>query len=360
MSVCMGKRAPGNNWDGSQIRRPNIRLERERARELRGPERRGKRKSKVVEREGTMAEARLQVYNAWDTLQSKLPGKRRCSTRCTSPSLTDYYLEMDGPDASYVPGMQLGQSVTNRDANLLYKPYMDYLWNTLTVAAPGLKCQHLDADFSSQRSNKGQQGAEVQNSLFSSSRLRRIRFTYFDAGNAGQAFNSLLYPDYRFDFPLLGIDLLAFGKGKVLCVVDFQPLSQDSSYLEKYTAGLAPIRKDFTMFCSKMSSRIYNENEFFSKQLIFYRSDKGAADPLLQVPGGSFFTTYMGYVTSYLDWLHILDPQDDPNFKISVKKRQADYDVYSCERDPAIKMFSSYFGHKWSERLAKHFLFPLA
>lgn len=54
----------------------------------------------------------------------------------------------------------------------------------------------------------------------------------------------------------------------------------------------------------------------------------------------------MGYVTSYLDWLHILDPQDDPNFKISVKKRQADYDVYSCERDPAIKMFSSYFGHK--------------
>lgn len=101
----------------------------------------------------------------------------------------------------------------------------------------------------------------------------------------------------RFDFPLLGIDLLAFGKGKVLCVVDFQPLSQDSSYLEKYTAGLAPIRKDFTMFCSKMSSRIYNENEFFSKQLIFYRSDKGAADPLLQV------FNYVSFLACLLSWM---------------------------------------------------------
>lgn len=263
-------------------------------------------------------------------------------------------------DDLYVPGMQLGQTVRNKDANLLYKPYMDYLWRTLTVAAPGLKCQHLDADFRLRRGNKGHQGAEVQNWLFCSSRLRRIRFTYFDAGSAGQAFNSLLYPDYRFDFPLLGIDLLAFGKGKILCVVDFQPLTQDSSYLEKYTARLAPIHQDFLMFCSKMSTRIYNENEFFSKKLIFYRSDKGAADPLLQVPYGSFFTTYMGYVTNYIDWLHELKPHDDPDFKSSVKRQQADYDAYSCERDPAIKMLSLYFGHKWSEQLAKLFLFPLA
>eukprot|EP00250_Pteridium_aquilinum_P035435 c9409_g1_i1 orf=318-1175(-) len=264
----------------------------------------------------------------------------------------------DGRDGCF--GMQLDQSLPGRGVNLLYKPYMDYLWSSLNVAAPGLKCQHLDADFRSQKSNKGKQGAEVENWLFCSDRLRRIRLTYFDAGSAGQAFNSLLYPDTRFDFPLLGIDLLAFGKGKVLCVVDFQPLSQDSSYLEKYTAGLAPIRKDFAMFCSTMSTRIYNENEFFSKELIFYRSDKGAADPLLQVPGGSFFSTYMRYVTCYLNWLHELDPHDDPVFKASVKRRQADYDTYSCERDPAIKMFSLYFGDEWSERLAKHFLFPLA
>lgn len=257
-------------------------------------------------------------------------------------------------------GMQLDQASTGRGSHLLYKPYMESLWSCMTVAAPGLKIQQLDVDLRLQKSDRGQQGAEVQNWLFKSDRLRRIRLTYFDAGSTGQAFNSLLYPDYRFDYPLLGIDLLAFGKGKILCVVDFQPLSQEPSYLEKYTARLAPIRKDFSIFCSKMSARIYNENEFFSKQLIFYRSDRGAADPLLQVPSGLFFSTYMSYVTSYLDWLHILDPVDDLDFKSSVRRRHADYDVYSRERDPAIKMFTLYFGHKWSERFTNEFLFPLA
>ncbi|MCO5598222.1 hypothetical protein L7F22_052314 [Adiantum nelumboides] len=257
-------------------------------------------------------------------------------------------------------GMQLGQTYAGRGHKLLYKPYMESLLSSLTEAAPGLKCQQLHADFSSQKSDKGREGAEVHNWLFCSNRLRRIRFTYFDAGSAGQAFNSLLYPDFRFDYPLLGIDLLAFGKGKVLCVVDFQPLSQEASYLEKYTARLAPIRKDFSIFCSKMSTRIYNENEFFSKQLIFYRSDRGAEDPLLQVPGGQFFDTYMGYVTSYLDWLHLLDPVEDLHFGTYVRSQQASYDIYSSSRDPAIKMFSLYFGDKWSEQFTKEFLFPLA
>ena len=87
----------------------------------------------------------------------------------------------------------------------------------------------------------------------------------------------------RFDLPLLGIDLLSFGKGKILCVVDFQPLSQNPDYLEKYTSQLTPIRNEFAEYCSRMTKDIYNEDMFFSKELIFYRSDKGAADPALQV-----------------------------------------------------------------------------
>ncbi|MEO0988042.1 MAG: dihydrobiliverdin:ferredoxin oxidoreductase, partial [Cyanobacteria bacterium J06639_14] len=43
---------------------------------------------------------------------------------------------------------------------------------------------------------------------------------------------------------------------------------------------------------------------------------------------------------------------------------QKDYDQYSAERDPASGLFSSYFGHEWSERFLHEFLFedavPLA
>jgi 15,16-dihydrobiliverdin:ferredoxin oxidoreductase len=45
-------------------------------------------------------------------------------------------------------------------------------------------------------------------------------------------------------------------------------------------------------------------------------------------------------------------------------KAQKDYDQYSADRDPASGLFSSYFGHQWSEKFLYGFLFedavPLA
>jgi len=44
-------------------------------------------------------------------------------------------------------------------------------------------------------------------------------------------FNSVWYPDPKYDLPLLGVDFLSFGKKKILCVLDFQPLKQEKAYL---------------------------------------------------------------------------------------------------------------------------------
>ncbi len=40
-----------------------------------------------------------------------------------------------------------------------------------------------------------------------------------------------------------------------------------------------------------------------------------------------------------------------------IVKAQKDYDQYSAERDPASGLFSSYFGHEWSEKFLYEFLF---
>ena len=49
---------------------------------------------------------------------------------------------------------------------------------------------------------------------------------------------------------------------------------------------------------------------------------------------------------SYLNLLESSDPQDDPSFQANVKRQQAGYDIYSFNRDPAIKFLSVYFGEK--------------
>ena len=50
---------------------------------------------------------------------------------------------------------------------------------------------------------------------------------YYDAGDAVQVFNSVWYPDAKYDLPVLGMDLLSFNHKRYLAMVDFQPLHEE-------------------------------------------------------------------------------------------------------------------------------------
>lgn len=150
--------------------------------------------------------------------------------------------------------------------------------------------------------------------------------------------------DCRFDLPLLGIDLLSFGSNKILCVVDFQPLSQDPEYLERHTSMLAPVYDRIRDKCGHMSTKFFDETQFFSKYLIFYRSSLGAKEPTLQVPTGRLWEVYLEYVDVYLKALNGAHSNEDAGAMAYVHSRQDAYDQYNAERDPAIKLFNTYFG----------------
>ena len=52
--------------------------------------------------------------------------------------------------------------------------------------------------------------------------FRRWRVTRLDAGENLQVLNSVAYPDYTNEQPLMGIDLLWFGKtSKLVAILDF-------------------------------------------------------------------------------------------------------------------------------------------
>lgn len=248
----------------------------------------------------------------------------------------------------------MGSSIEGSDVNLLYGAYMDHFWVKLREKVPGLRAMDLLPEYRVQKASK----ARVHNWLLCGDRVRRVRFTYFDGGAAGQAFNSLLYPDPRFDLPLLGIDLLSFGSNKILCVVDFQPLSQDPEYLERHTSMLAPVYDRIRDKCGHMSTKFFDETQFFSKYLIFYRSSLGAKEPTLQVPTGRLWEVYLEYVDVYLKALNGAHSNEDAGAMAYVHSRQDAYDQYNAERDPAIKLFNTYFGTEWSSRFTKEFLFP--
>jgi hypothetical protein len=112
----------------------------------------------------------------------------------------------------------MGPSIGDAHVSLLYGAYMDHFWVTLRERVPGLRALDLLPEYRVQRASK----ARVHNWLLCGDRVRRVRFTYFDGGAAGQAFNSLLYPDPRFS----SISLLIPSPESILLNNSSQTVSQ--------------------------------------------------------------------------------------------------------------------------------------
>ena len=102
--------------------------------------------------------------------------------------------------------------------------------------------------------------------------FRRWRVTRLDAGEQLQVLNSVAYPNYELDHPLMGVDLLWFGaRKKLVAVLDFQPLIQDDSYLDRYFDGLKALHKEYPELNGEETMRSFDPNQYFSSWLLFCR-----------------------------------------------------------------------------------------
>lgn len=170
-----------------------------------------------------------------------------------------------------------------------------------------------------------------------------------DAGLAAQVFNAVWYPVTSLELPILGVDFLSFGEKNILCVMDFQPLKMEQSYIDKYIGPLHPIRERYADLTGRMSSRFYDENRFFSKELLFgrFQSTKPVYERL--------FPAFQEYLELYIQLAK--QTVEDDNSRPIIWKLQCEYDSYSAEKDPAMSLFRSYFGTSWARRFVYEFLF---
>ncbi|MGK7909906.1 MAG: 15,16-dihydrobiliverdin:ferredoxin oxidoreductase [Synechococcus sp.] len=206
-------------------------------------------------------------------------------------------------------------------------------------------------------SDRGKHSASIQSWCYQCPELRKIRYTYIDAGVAAQVFNSVIYPSHQYDIPLLGVDFLSFGKKKILVVLDCQPLFQDDAYLNKYIEPLKTLKDKYSDLAQDLEMKFYDANQYFSKYLLFAKTDAETVSTRV-------FDAFKDYLDFYWDLLEHAETLTDPSDIQRVVKAQKDYDQYSAERDPAHGLFSSYFGGDWANQFLYEFLFedaqPLA
>jgi len=238
----------------------------------------------------------------------------------------------------------------------MYKPFLEHLEQSLSQRF-SLQRRAIPAGLESCTSDRGRNPATIQSWCYQCPELRKIRYTYIDAGSSAQIFNSVIYPNHQYDLPLLGIDFLSFGQVKNLIVMDFQPLFQDSAYLEKYIHPLKVLHDKYPELSQNLEMKFYDANQYFSKYLLFAKTDPDTVKTLV-------FEAFQDYLNLYWQMLAEATPLDDQSDIQRIVKAQKDYDQYSADRDPASGLFSSYFGHEWSEKFLYGFLFedamPLA
>jgi 15,16-dihydrobiliverdin:ferredoxin oxidoreductase len=238
----------------------------------------------------------------------------------------------------------------------MYKPFLNHLEQSLSERFD-LQGRPIPEGLELKVSDRGKSPATIQSWCYECPEFRKIRYTYIDAGASAQIFNSVIYPSYRSELPLLGIDFLSFGQVKNLIVMDFQPLFQDEAYLQKYIHPLKMLHDNYPDLAQNLEMKFYDANQYFSKYLLFAKTDPETVKTRV-------FEAFKDYLNLYWQMLAEDTPLSDPSDIQRIVKAQKDYDQYSADRDPASGLFSSYFGHEWAERFLYGFLFedakPLA
>ena len=133
--------------------------------------------------------------------------------------------------------------------------------------------------------------------------------------------------------------------------MDYQPLIQDREYLRKYCSSLDAIKKKYSEFDNNKMKNIYDSKKYFSPWVIICRGNKLNLDRDLN-------KVFYSFVSDYLK-LHKLTSVNQFLNLEQIKVNQIKYDKYSVEKDPADKLFKTFFGDKWTKNFINNFLFTL-
>ena len=211
--------------------------------------------------------------------------------------------------------------------------------------------------------------------------MERIRITFVSGGKIAHCLNVHCTPRRAFQ-PSFGADVLNFGNGKnVLVGIDFHPNSIDTSddrssntrksrrsssnSLAKRIAREIKDKYGEKLNATTPSEKFYEDTSgYFSEEMFFARpsftSEKGKEENFQLV-----LECFEAYLRGYVEILKEergaeVEEEETTEVKEAFRRRLAEHDKWQIERDPAIKMFSKWYGEEWANAYASEVLFPLA
>jgi len=251
-----------------------------------------------------------------------------------------------------------------------FEPWARRFEELLDLPDLGLREEPLPAHLAhTGGSSKGGKDAEIRGQVFVGDSgglqsgpmpARRYRTALVRNGGQLQAFNAVLYPSYELGpVPILGVDVLSFNNHqRLLFGVDWAPMQTSADYAEEHiTPHVAQVRQKYAALLLEPSGKFYGEApEFFSSQIFFSRP----SGPEALSEGGPLWEVFEEYCSRYVRMIRAATATGAASEDASAlaKQRQAAFDTWHAERDPAVPVFRRLFGETWTDEYVHEVLFP--
>ena len=214
--------------------------------------------------------------------------------------------------------------------------------------------------------------------------VERMRATLVCGGALAKCLNVVVTPR-RISRPSFGADVLNFGNGKnVLVGIDFHPTHISSSDGSSSSSSDSSSNKSGDSLAKRIAREIndkygdalnattpsekfyedasgyFSEEMFFARPSSFGTNGEDGGEECFQTVLECFDAYLRGYVEVLKEETEGEEEEETTEAKEAFRRRLAQHDKWQIERDPAIKMFSKWYGEEWANAYANDVLFPLA
>lgn len=237
----------------------------------------------------------------------------------------------------------------------LYQPFLDYAIALLTERLD-LSPYPIPEGFERKEEvtgkGKKQETVITTSYAYQAPKLRQIRAAHVQGGSALQVLNFVIFPDYHYDLPFFGADLVTLPGGHLIAL-DMQPLFHDAAYQQKYTEPILPIFKDYQEDLPWGGDFPEEAKPFFSPAFLWTRpQDTKTVETRV-------FEAFKDYLQAYLDFVEGAEGVTNPEYLQEILAAQRRYVGYRSQKDPARGMFTRFYGEEWTEEYIHGFLFDL-
>ncbi|NDJ62509.1 MAG: hypothetical protein GYB67_15380 [Chloroflexi bacterium] len=191
----------------------------------------------------------------------------------------------------------------------------------------------------------------MTNSAYETERLRKVRVTYLDGGDAAQIMTTMAFPHTTYDLPIFAADMLSFRGAPHLIVIDHQVLFKaDADYDRRYIAPLRPVYERYAHLPTRERTLPAWTEKFFSRYTHYSRPTVAYVPEVLAV--------YRDYWDIYLDHVAAAEPPP-PERAPHVHAQQAAYCADHIANEQAEGMLQKLFGEAFYEAFVHRFLFDV-